>query len=62
MIVIGVEASCDDTSVAVVNDKHQILSLNIISQTDMHKLYGGVVPELASRLHLNAIEKVFNEK
>ena len=61
MIVIGVEASCDDTSVAVVNDKHQILSLNIISQTDMHKLYGGVVPELASRLHLNAIEKVFND-
>lgn len=60
MIVIGIECSCDDTSIALVNDKRKILAMETIGQQNMHKIYGGVVPELASRLHLNAIQSAFD--
>ena len=51
--ILGIESSCDDTSAAVLkNDK--VLS-NIIASQDIHKKYGGVVPELASRAHLSNI-------
>jgi N6-L-threonylcarbamoyladenine synthase len=55
MIILAVESSCDETAVAVVRDGREVLSDAIISQVEMHTLYGGVVPEIASRKHLEAI-------
>lgn len=55
MIILAVESSCDETAVAVVRDGREVLSDTIISQIEMHKIYGGVVPEIASRKHLEAI-------
>lgn len=55
MIILAVESSCDETAVAVVRDGREVLSDAIISQIEMHKIYGGVVPEIASRKHLEAI-------
>lgn len=55
MNVLGIETSCDETSVAVVRDGREILSNIISSQADLHALYGGVVPEIASRRHVEAI-------
>lgn len=55
MIILAVESSCDETAVAVVRDGREVLSDAIISQIEMHKLYGGVVPEIASRKHLEAV-------
>ncbi len=55
--ILGIETTCDETSAAVLNDEGKILSLVIHSQ-DVHRLYGGVVPELASRDHLRHIEPV----
>lgn len=55
MILLAVESSCDETAVAVVRDGREVLSDAIISQVEMHKIYGGVVPEIASRKHLEAI-------
>ena len=52
MIVLGVETSCDETSVSIVKDGKEVLSNIIYTQIDIHKLYGGVVPEVASRHHL----------
>jgi N6-L-threonylcarbamoyladenine synthase len=53
--VLGIETSCDETSVAIVRDGREILSNIISSQADLHALYGGVVPEIASRRHVEAI-------
>ena len=58
MIVLGIETSCDETSAAVVKDGRDVLSNVIASQTDAHHRYGGVVPEIASRLHVDAISGV----
>ena len=55
MIILAVESSCDETAVSVVKDGRTVLSDVIASQIDMHTLYGGVVPEIASRKHLEAI-------
>lgn len=55
MIILAVESSCDETAVAVVQNGRKVLSDAIISQVEMHKIYGGVVPEIASRKHLEAI-------
>lgn len=55
MIVLGIESSCDETAAAVVRDGRVILSSVIASQIDTHHRYGGVVPELASRMHVEAI-------
>ena len=55
MNILAVESSCDETAVAVVRDGRQVLSDAILSQADMHALYGGVVPEIASRKHIEAI-------
>jgi N6-L-threonylcarbamoyladenine synthase len=55
MKVLGIETSCDETAVAVVEDGVKILSNRIASQIDIHARYGGVVPEVASRQHLLAI-------
>ena len=55
MIILAVESSCDETAVAVVCNGREVLSDAIISQIEMHKIYGGVVPEIASRKHLEAV-------
>lgn len=55
MLVLGIESSCDETAAAVVKDGREILSNIIASQVDIHALYGGVVPEIASRAHTEAI-------
>ena len=55
MIILAVESSCDETAVAVVRDGRIVLADAILSQADMHALYGGVVPEIASRKHVEAI-------
>lgn len=61
MIVMGIESSCDDTSVAVVEDGSVILSNVISSQIDPHARFGGVVPEIASRKHVESINPVISE-
>jgi N6-L-threonylcarbamoyladenine synthase len=58
MIVLGIETSCDESAVAIVDDKKNILANEIISQIDQHKIYGGVIPELAARSHLEVIDKL----
>lgn len=55
MNILAVESSCDETAVAIVRDGRQVLCDCIASQVDLHRLYGGVVPEIASRKHIEAI-------
>ena len=55
MKILAFESSCDETAVSVVEDGRKILSDAIASQADLHALYGGVVPEIASRMHVEAI-------
>lgn len=65
MKIIAIESSCDETAVAIVEDGRKVLSNAILSQADMHALYGGVVPEIASRKHIECIaalcEKAFSD-
>lgn len=61
MLVLGVESSCDETSVAIVRDGKEVLSNVINSQIDIHKLFGGVVPEVASRHHVYQVSMIFEE-
>lgn len=61
MLVLGVESSCDETSVAIVRDGKEVLCNIINSQIDIHKLFGGVVPEIASRHHVYQVSMVFEE-
>lgn len=55
MKILSIESSCDETAVAVVEDGRKILADAISSQVELHKIYGGVVPEIASRKHIEAI-------
>ena len=61
MKVLGIESSCDETAAAVVEDGFRLLSNVVNSQIDIHKHYGGVVPEIAARSHIEAINPVINE-
>lgn len=61
MIILGIETSCDETSIAVLKDGKKILSNNISSQIEIHKEYGGVVPEIASRQHIKNIATILEE-
>ena len=61
MLVLGIETSCDETAAAVVEDGRKVLSSVVASQVDEHKIYGGVVPEIASRRHSEAITAVVRE-
>ena len=61
MLILGIESSCDETAAAVVEDGRVILSSVIASQIERHKIFGGVVPEIASRLHSEAIVGVVQE-
>ena len=58
VIILGIESSCDETAASVVKNGREVLSNVVLSQIDIHKLYGGVVPEIASRNHVEAIDKV----
>ena len=61
LLVLGIESSCDETSAAVVRNGREVLSNVISSQIEIHKKYGGVVPEIASRKHVESIVPVVNE-
>ena len=61
IITLGIESSCDETSVAVVKNGREVLSNVINSQIKIHEQYGGVVPEIASRNHVEAISEVTRE-
>mgnify|MGYP005805117873 CR=1 FL=1 len=60
-IILGIESSCDETSVAVVKNGREVLSNVINTQISIHELYGGVVPEIASRNHVENISPVMKE-
>lgn len=61
MLILALESSCDETAAAVVRDGREILSNLISSQIDLHAVYGGVVPELASRRHLEVVNPLVEE-
>lgn len=61
MKILAIESSCDETAAAVVEDGRKIISSVVVSQVEEHKLYGGVVPEIASRRHAEAITGVVKE-
>ena len=60
-IVLGIESSCDETACALVNDEHEILSSVVWSQYDEHRRFGGVVPEIAARAHLEKCDILVHE-
>ena len=60
-LTLGIESSCDETAICVLADGHEMLSNIISSQIEVHKIFGGVVPEIASRHHLKNIPFVFEE-
>ncbi len=61
MLILGIETSCDETAAAVVKDGRRVLSSVVASQIDIHKAYGGVVPEVAARSHIEVILPVIHE-
>lgn len=61
MIVLGIESSCDETACGIVKDGDTLLANTVISSMDLHKQYGGVVPEIAARSHIEAIQPVVEE-
>jgi N6-L-threonylcarbamoyladenine synthase len=61
MIILGIDTSCDDTSVAVLRDRREILSNVVSSQVPLHRLFGGVVPEIASRKHVELVDVICGE-
>ena len=61
VLILGIESSCDETAAAVVKNGREVLSNVISSQIELHKLYGGVVPEIASRKHIEKINQVIEE-
>ncbi len=60
-LILGIESSCDETSASVIKNGRYVLSNVISSQVDLHKKYGGVVPEIASRKHVELIMPVINQ-
>ena len=60
-LILGIESSCDETAAAVIKNGREVLSNIISSQIELHKLYGGVVPEIASRKHIEKINQVIEE-
>ncbi len=61
MLILGIESSCDETAAAVVQDGQRLLSNVVNSQIDIHAEYGGVVPEVAARSHLEVVNPVINK-
>ena len=58
VLILAIESSCDETAASVVRNGREVLSNVISSQIDLHTLYGGVVPEIASRKHIEKINQV----
>lgn len=61
MRILGIESSCDETAAAIVEDGHRLLSNVVRTQIDIHKVYGGVVPEIAARSHIEVINPVIEQ-
>ena len=61
VLILGIESSCDETAAAVVKNGREVLSNVISSQIDLHTLFGGVVPEIASRKHIEKINQVIDQ-
>lgn len=61
MLVMGIESSCDETACAIVSDKRELLSSVVWSQYDEHRRFGGVVPEIAARAHLEQVDIIVKE-
>ena len=61
VMILAIESSCDETAASVVKNGREVLSNVISSQIELHKLYGGVVPEIASRKHIEKINQVIEE-
>ena len=61
MKILGIESSCDDTSISIVDDKKNIVANEVISQNNIHKKYKGIVPELAARNHVMYIDKILKK-
>lgn len=61
VLILAIESSCDETAAAVVKNGREVLSNIISSQIDLHTLYGGVVPEIASRKHIEKVNQVIRE-
>lgn len=59
--ILAIESSCDETAAAVIHNGREVRSNVISSQIELHKLYGGVVPEIASRKHIEKINQVIEE-
>ena len=60
ILILAIESSCDETAASVIKNGREVLSNVISSQIDLHTLYGGVVPEIASRKHIEKIDQVVN--
>ena len=60
-VVLGIETSCDETAVALVDDQRRVLAHVLFSQVDEHQLYGGVVPEIAARAHLQRLDRLIRQ-
>ena len=61
MKILGIESSCDETAAAIVEDGTYLLSNVVNSQIDIHAKYGGVIPEIAARSHIEVINPVFKQ-
>lgn len=61
MKILGIETSCDETAVAILDDQKNILSHIVLSQIKQHQPYGGVVPEIAARAHIDALDKLIRQ-
>ena len=60
-LYLGIETSCDETAAAIVEDGRRVLSSKLVSQIDVHQVFGGVVPEVAARRHVETINDVIAE-
>lgn len=60
-IIMGIETSCDETAVGIVNQRGDIIANRLLTQIDEHKLYGGVVPEIAARAHLDTLDQLIEK-
>ena len=61
MLILGIESSCDETAAALVEDGQRVLASTVASQFSLHEEYAGVVPEIASRAHVQAIAPVLTQ-
>ncbi len=62
MVILGIDTSCDDTSFALLKNGKELLANLVSSQIDLHKAFGGVVPEIASRKHVVLIDGLYKKR